>query len=93
MNCPNCKQGRLFPAIPHENFPETGLECDICNGTGILPESYDYLPNKGKALKDERIKEQVHLREASLKQGISAWMLSRKERGYFEKDEKCAINE
>jgi hypothetical protein len=76
----------LYPAIPHDHFPGNGIECDICKGTGIFPDYYDYLPEKGKAMKDDRINRMVHLRDEVLRTGIDARTLSRMEKGYFKKE-------
>lgn len=86
MKCQNCKLGRLYPAIPHENFPESGLQCDVCHGSGILPEYLDYLPEQGKLLKENRIKNNVHLKDEAHRLKIDMRKLSLMERGYFRKD-------
>jgi len=85
MKCPNCKLGRVFPAVPHENFPESGLQCDVCHGSGILPEYFNYLPEQGKLLKESRLRRDVRLRDEAHRLGIDARRLSVMERGYFKK--------
>lgn len=85
MKCPNCKLGRMYPAIPHENFPESGLQCDVCHGSGILPEYFNYLPKLGKIIKDDRIRRNMTLRDEAHRLHVDARRLSCMERGYFKR--------
>ncbi len=85
MKCPNCKNGRLFPAIPHKGFPESGVICDICNGTECLPEDIDYSPEDGRLLKGERFRSGKSLKDYCKKFDIDVIERSRMERGYFRK--------
>jgi hypothetical protein len=87
MICPNCKQGRLYPAIPHEGFPEPGLECDICKGYGILPDCILYDPTRGDTIKTDRILRGATLRDEAIRLNRDASWLSRRERGFFMKGE------
>jgi hypothetical protein len=83
MKCPNCNHGRLFPLIPHKGFPAKGILCDICNGTGTLPDNIDYRQDDGKLLKGERFRSGRTLREEATRLNIDVSELSKMERGYF----------
>ncbi|MFA5395311.1 MAG: hypothetical protein WC346_04755 [Methanogenium sp.] len=85
MKCPNCKNGKMFPAIPHKGFPVNGLICSICEGTGELPNNIDYNPDEGKLMKGERFRSGRTLKEESIRLNIDASILSEMERGYFRK--------
>lgn len=85
MICPNCESGKLFPAVPHKNLPADGLICEICNGTGELPDYYNYLPDVGRIMKEDRLRRDVRLRDEAIATGKDVGILSREERGYFKK--------
>jgi hypothetical protein len=85
MRCPNCKSGRLYPAIPHKGFPESGLQCDVCKGSGILPEYYNYLPEEGEILKQDRLRRNMTLRDEAFRLRKDVRWVSKRERGYFKK--------
>ncbi len=91
MKCPNCKKGRLFSAIPHKTFPTNGLLCDICSGSGKLPDYISYDPILGDIWKGSRISKGITLREQSKLLKMSPSKLSKMERGYFY-NENMTIN-
>lgn len=83
MKCPNCLKGRLFPFIPHKNFPKDGLICDICDGSGNLPNNISYNPILGDIWKGSRISKGIKLKEQAKQLKINVIKLSKMERGYF----------
>jgi len=83
----NCKSGRLFPAIPHKRFPIEGLECNVCKGTGYIPDN-DYDPSKGRSMKEDRINRRVSLRDEAKRLSIDVTDLSLMERGIFKRKDE-----
>ena len=81
MKCPNCEKGwmRAF-------FAPVMIPCDICGGTGELPENLTYQPEIGQEMKRNRIARRITLKEGAMVIGIEVSELSRRERGYFEKE-------
>ncbi len=83
MRCPNCKEGYIqaFSKImPLRN-------CDICHGTGELPEGMEYNPARGSRMKaDRRNVHKLTIRTYCLEYGIDAAERSAQERGFFKKE-------
>ncbi len=79
MKCPNCKEG-FIPAFS-KIMPL--INCDICGGTGELPEGMEYNPIEGALMRSERIVTDMTLRQYCLKHGLDAAERSKQERGYF----------
>lgn len=85
MNCPNCSgTGNL--TIFNKKNPI--IICDICQGTGELPENIIYDPIYGADLKKGRTDEGLTLRQYCLAFGVNASERSKQERGFFRKEEK-----
>jgi hypothetical protein len=79
--CPACREG--YHMVFSKKCPL--LKCDICNGTGELPENIKYDEYAGKVLTTERLAQQKTLREFCLENDIDVVERSRNERGYFNK--------
>ncbi len=85
MRCPNCKEG-FIPAFS-KIMPL--INCDICGGTGELPEGMEYDPERGKKLREERIESGEGYKSLLLfcqYTGCGVLERSRQERGFFKKD-------
>lgn len=81
--CPNCCDGRIFAAFPHNVKSAAGIECDVCKGTGVLPDDIVYDPVRGGQIKKMRFDKQMTLRMWCIHQHIDACEQSRMERGFF----------
>ena len=78
--CPNCKEG-FIPAFS-KIMPLTN--CDICGGTGELPEGMVYDPGRGHKMQADRLKiHKLTLRTYCLEYNLDAAERSKEERGYF----------
>ena len=86
MQCPSCKGKGYSTGFGCPGFKPMFIPCDICQGSGELPEGMVYDPNYGEDLKIIRRDADKTLREQAQSMGISASELSRRERGFF-KDE------
>ncbi len=82
MKCPECQEGYIYGFAP--NGPIT-ICCYICHGSGILPPMINYDPERGTAMKKERIVDDMSLREYCKLNSIDVVERSRMERGYFKK--------
>lgn len=82
MKCPNCKHGKIY-GFGCPDFKPIKIVCDICKGTGKLPEDIIYDPERGEEQKNCRVKQKITLRDAAKKLKMSALELSKRERGYF----------
>lgn len=85
MECPNCKGVGYSMGYGCPGFKLMKIDCDICKGTGELPESVQYRPEHAANIKAIRKNERKTLREAAAERGITAVELSRQERGFFNK--------
>lgn len=84
--CIECKgYGKLQGLYRTTNHIE--LTCPICNGTGELPENIEYDPERGKALREERMVKEIgaSLRDFCKEHGLDAQERSKMERGFFAK--------
>jgi hypothetical protein len=85
MTCPNCTNGMILPAMPHKDF--YGIKCDICNGTGVFPDNYVYIPKLGRLIR-ARVKESFIRNHWTTRQlaefcGVDATELAMWKRGIF----------
>jgi hypothetical protein len=85
MKCPNCQFGYTPPLIIPAIYTLDDFPCQICKGTAVMPEDIVYDPERGKAIKADRIKRLHTLRAESVDTGIDVIELSRRERGFFRK--------
>jgi hypothetical protein len=84
MKCPNCIDGGCYPAIPHPWFP---LVCNICNGSGNLPENIVYDPVRGGQIKKLRHNLELTLKAYCFAMCVDVTQQSMWERGYFQKED------
>ena len=80
--CPNCKEGYI------QAFSKISpvITCDICGGTGELPEGVEFDRDKGCKIFYMRFDEALSLKNYCLKYDLDAVERSREERGFFKKD-------
>lgn len=83
MICNNCHGERQIKIFSKDN---PLINCDICGGTGELPEGMEYDRAAGALLRAVRLIESLTLRQYCLEYGIDAAERSKNERGYFKKD-------
>ncbi|MDP2218496.1 MAG: hypothetical protein Q8J68_14560 [Methanolobus sp.] len=84
MECPNCAGCGYVYGL------KVKIPCPICNGTGNLPADIDYLPERGRTLKESRLSQETTFISTTLRNyckdhSIDATERSRQERGFFEK--------
>lgn len=87
MQCPNCPDGYnppLFSIMPGQTYKD--FPCQICGGSGELPEDIEYDLHRGRVLRARRLFTQMTLRNFCIAQGIDPVERSRNERGYFRKE-------
>ena len=85
MECPNCKgRGEMY-GYGCPGFKPIAIKCDICKGSGQLPDTVEYDPERGNGQKRRRIEENITLRELARRMGIPTSQLSQQERGFFPK--------
>lgn len=83
MQCPNCKgTGRRW-GYGCPGFKIVIWDCEICSGTGQLPENMQYDPDRGKQLKEDRISSGAVMTKRAKELEITASELSKMERGFF----------
>lgn len=82
MKCPNCQGGKIR-GYGCPGFRPVEIDCDICGGTGELPDHIEYDRERGRQLKEDRKKHRLTLQEEAIRCEINITDLSRMERGYF----------
>lgn len=83
MKCPECRGTGEMLIFSKDN---PTIECDVCHGFGILPANIEYLPQKGKQMREDRISTNLTLRRYCLKTKIDIFERALQERGYFIKE-------
>lgn len=86
--CPECVEGYIL-GLPYPTG--VSVTCDICRGSGVLPDGIVYDPAAGRRLRDERKATGKTLREWAIENNVNAAERSRLERGYFPVDQ--AVNQ
>ena len=77
MQCPDCKGLGMF-----QTFHPRAIGCPFCEGTGEIT-GYTHDPERGRKLRDRRIRLQLGLRAYCVANGLDAHERSLNERGYF----------
>lgn len=90
QECPVCKgEGMtigLFPLYadhvpPEKRKPVIELTCDLCEGKGQIATQTFHLWNQGRAMREDRLKRGMSLRNEAKRLGILPSVLSARERG------------
>jgi hypothetical protein len=79
MQCQECKGWKFITCV----IPPKAVTCQICAGTGNLPDDITYDPDRGHKMYYERLNRCVTLRDEAKRLGIDAGDLARMERGFF----------
>jgi hypothetical protein len=84
MKCPACKDGYNY-GFGCPGFIPVTIKCHICDGSNVLPDNIKYDPDRGKAMRDDRVNKEPYesLREIAKRTGTEASKISEQERGYF----------
>lgn len=79
LPCPRCKaQGKLLAATTHF----AGLQrCPTCKGHRFISREHARRICEGRAMRQERIKRGLSIREAARKRGVTALKLAKMEKG------------